>query len=175
MIANEQPENENDLLATTVQDLIESESEVIKDTVVQEPLAEDTVLEDQTMGNSDVHGVEIIEEGLIGGSNGFAACAITNGEVEEEQLANVHVPGEKDMELDQAETIAQNKTVDTDAQTEYTALAPAPSLKDRLKSLIDDLGTVSMTREEVNAFEDMFMDAKEQLYGAGRRGRAEGL
>jgi hypothetical protein len=48
----------------------------------------------------------------------------------------------------------------------------AQGMRDKLQSLISDLDTASLTREEVNRFEDMFMDAKEKLYGAARRGRA---
>jgi len=45
------------------------------------------------------------------------------------------------------------------------------SLKDKLRGLILELQTAALSREEVNGFEDMFIDAKEQLYAAGRRGR----
>jgi hypothetical protein len=45
------------------------------------------------------------------------------------------------------------------------------SMKDKLQGLILDLQTAALSREEVNSFEDMFMDAKEQLFAAGRRGR----
>ena len=47
------------------------------------------------------------------------------------------------------------------------------SMREKLQGLISELGTAALTREEVNVFEDMFMDAKEKLYGAARRGRAE--
>jgi len=50
-------------------------------------------------------------------------------------------------------------------------LPTAQSMRDKLHSLIADLGTAMLTREEVNAFEDLFWDAKEKLYGAGKRGR----
>jgi hypothetical protein len=45
------------------------------------------------------------------------------------------------------------------------------SMKDKLQGLILDLQIAALSREEVNSFEDMFMDAKEQLFAAGRRGR----
>jgi hypothetical protein len=47
------------------------------------------------------------------------------------------------------------------------------SMREKLRGLISELATAVLTREEVNVFEDMFMDAKEKLYGAARRGRAE--
>jgi hypothetical protein len=50
-------------------------------------------------------------------------------------------------------------------------LPTAQSMRDKLQSLIADLDTATLTREEVNAFEDLFWDAKEKLYGAGKRGR----
>ena len=47
------------------------------------------------------------------------------------------------------------------------------SMREKFQGLISELATAVLTREEVNVFEDMFMDAKEKLYGAARRGRAE--
>ena len=44
-------------------------------------------------------------------------------------------------------------------------------LKTQLTNVIKGLQSVSLTREEANHFEDLFMSAKEQLYGAARRGR----
>jgi hypothetical protein len=57
-------------------------------------------------------------------------------------------------------------------QPQTEEVPTAQSMRDKLQSLISDLDTASLTREEVNAFEDLFMDAKEKLYGAARRGRA---
>jgi hypothetical protein len=45
------------------------------------------------------------------------------------------------------------------------------SMKDKLHGLILELQTATLSREEANSFEDMFMDAKLQLYAAERRGR----
>lgn len=49
--------------------------------------------------------------------------------------------------------------------------ATVDSMADRLQSLLDDLQTASLSREEANRLEDLFMDAKGHLYGAARRGR----
>ena len=49
----------------------------------------------------------------------------------------------------------------------------AQSIKSKLQSVISDFASAVLSREDVNAFEDMFMDAKEMLYGAGRRGRGK--
>lgn len=72
------------------------------------------------------------------------------------------------------------------SSTELTRGASAPVLTDsafntpnmqsmrgKLQSLISELATATLSREEVNVFEDMFWEAKEKLYGAGRRGREE--
>lgn len=61
---------------------------------------------------------------------------------------------------------------DVTMQIEALESTTMQDMKKRLQALIGYLGKAALTRDEVNAFEDMFMDAKEQLYGAGRRGRA---
>jgi hypothetical protein len=72
--------------------------------------------------------------------------------------------------------LALNEQLQIDAlaqiEEEEAKALTTKSLVDRLRNIIGDLGQVALTREEVSSFEDMFMDAKEQLYGAGRRGRA---
>jgi hypothetical protein len=45
-------------------------------------------------------------------------------------------------------------------------------LKKLQSIIIGDLGTKALSREEVNEWEDLFFDAKQELYAAGRRGRA---
>lgn len=47
------------------------------------------------------------------------------------------------------------------------------SMKDKLQSLIDDMRGAALNRDELRELEDLFNDAKEQLYGAGRRGRTK--
>jgi hypothetical protein len=66
-------------------------------------------------------------------------------------------------------SVTTNARVETEVKKEVPTMQ---DMKQRLQSLINDLATASLTREEVNVFEDMFMDAKEKLYGAARRGRA---
>jgi hypothetical protein len=65
--------------------------------------------------------------------------------------------------------LSANAPVEAEVKKEALTMQ---DMKQRLQSLINDLATASLTREEVNVFEDMFMDAKEKLYGAARRGRA---
>jgi hypothetical protein len=45
------------------------------------------------------------------------------------------------------------------------------TIEKKLASLIDDLKTAALSREGTRHIEDLFYDAKEQLYGAERRGR----
>ncbi|KAF7906693.1 hypothetical protein EAF00_000972 [Botryotinia globosa] len=52
-----------------------------------------------------------------------------------------------------------------------TAAPTYQTIKERLLSLVRDLGDAALNREEGNEVEDIFMDAKAQLYGAIRRGR----
>ncbi|PBP16153.1 telomere length regulator protein [Diplocarpon rosae] len=52
-----------------------------------------------------------------------------------------------------------------------TPLVTAECLASKLQSLLRDLQRASLSRREVDSLEDLFMDAKEQLYKAGRRGR----
>jgi hypothetical protein len=47
------------------------------------------------------------------------------------------------------------------------------SMRGKLESLIGDLKTVALTREEVHKLEDLFFDAKKHLYSAEQRGRSE--
>lgn len=48
-------------------------------------------------------------------------------------------------------------------------------IKTKLGSLIDDLKSAALSREGTREIEDLFYDAKEQLYGAERRGRQRGV
>jgi hypothetical protein len=61
----------------------------------------------------------------------------------------------------------------TPEQSEVGQVSTMEVMRQKLQSLMNDLTTASLTRAEVNEFEDMFMDAKEKLYRAARRGRAE--
>ena len=61
-----------------------------------------------------------------------------------------------------------NVYIQTDVVVEAQSVQ---GLKDKLQSIIGDLRSVTLSRTEMNELEDLFVDAKEQLYGAGRRGR----
>lgn len=64
------------------------------------------------------------------------------------------------------------ESADPPVESEPPKVSTMRGLTDQLQRLIGDLATAALTREEVNIFEDMFMDAKEKLYGAARRGRS---
>jgi hypothetical protein len=64
--------------------------------------------------------------------------------------------------------------VDAFVQTDIFTEEPSiDSLKAKLKSIVSELGSVALSRDEISELEDIFMDAKQELYGAGRRGRAK--
>ncbi|KAH7327508.1 Rap1-interacting factor 1 N terminal-domain-containing protein [Rhexocercosporidium sp. MPI-PUGE-AT-0058] len=63
-------------------------------------------------------------------------------------------------------------------ELEVIPTAPEPqrvtmqSMKDKLQSLLSDLETSALSRQEVHEMEDIFMDVKRKLYDAEKRGRA---
>ena len=69
----------------------------------------------------------------------------------------------------EALTLQTGSTQENEIQGE--ASPTTQSMKAKIRSLISDFATAVLSREEVNAFEDLLMDAKEMLYGARRRGR----
>jgi hypothetical protein len=171
---NEQPENESAILETAVEGLFGAEAKVLGNATVDEEAAVEeslfnTTRSDGVLPSSDV---EVVAETTIEGSSSF------------DNLNQVVKP-EREIEQEIVVTDIPNVnmiTPEEEVQSEPEKVASvvpeiptAQSLKERLQSLIGDLGTASLSREEVIVFEDMFMDAKEQLYGAGRRGRAAGL
>ena len=123
--------------------------------------------------------VEMVADTILGDSSSLNLSSSAAGEV----------AGEVDGEAQQEAVISASKIVtmsvermeqalpaqaDAFMQTETAVEAPSvQGLKDRLQSIIGDLGGMALSRDEMNKLEDMFMDAKQQLYGAGQRGRAE--
>jgi hypothetical protein len=126
--------------------------------------------------------VEVVEETMIeGGSSSHGAPSAVFGQQEELDIG-LPAPGPTTDRLE--ETISEGMTehaprkVDSIAQTEFVeepTETPVQNLRNKIRSLITDLGAAALSREEVNALDDMFMDAKEQLFGAARRGRSKGL
>ncbi|PBP21177.1 telomere length regulator protein [Diplocarpon rosae] len=76
--------------------------------------------------------------------------------------------GSKDHTSPAPETPAQ---APEDPVIPETPLVTVECMASKLQSLLRDLQRASLSRREVDRLEDLFMDAKEQLYKAGRRGR----
>lgn len=73
---------------------------------------------------------------------------------------------------EEMEFVSQERINDQQEATEPTVAAPTyQSIKERLLGLINDLDMAALSRREVHDIEDVFMDAKSKLYGAGKRGR----
>lgn len=102
---------------------------------------------------SDSNDLELVEETTI------------------ERSSSSHAPG---VVVTKAETGLQGSIegiVEGKLQTMDAAVQSEVSLKDRFKSVIEGLKTACLPKEEVLEIEDMFMEFKEHLYGAARRGR----
>lgn len=175
----EMAENKSAILGTTVEGLNGPNVKVLATTsVIEEAVEEESIGNtapiDESFISSDV---EVVAETTIEGSSSLdnTSSAIKPEGEPEQEVGIIDVP---DINVVTSEEGPQSVPTTNDAlvRTEVVLEVPvAQSLKNRLQSLIEDLETAALSREEVNAFEDMFMDAKEQLYGAGRRGRAAGL
>ena len=104
----------------------------------------------------------------------------SNHEVEDGEEVQEEVREEVVIEEIQAETLCSETfkqrlpaqviaSMQTGVALEYQTFE---STKGKLQSVIDDLRAITLRREEVNELEDMFMDAKRLLYGAGGGGKA---
>ncbi|RDL40873.1 uncharacterized protein BP5553_00852 [Venustampulla echinocandica] len=83
-------------------------------------------------------------------------------------------------------TLQLDKSVSPDNISGATPSPPPPtpsdqpfipmfqSVKEKVQSLVRDLGLAVFSRDQVNEIEDIFMDAKAQLYAAAMRGRLGG-
>jgi hypothetical protein len=68
-------------------------------------------------------------------------------------------------------TSEQSQQPDDAAQAEHEPAITVRNMRSKLQSLIGDLKTVMLSRQDVYELEDLFMDAKRQLFEAERRGR----
>ncbi len=161
---------------------------------VQEEGLEMPVVEDEEMAEvvqaAEVATNEAIssEEGSKAGDTSFGVEAIAETTIDEnselDKLSSLAI--ELDVES-REEDVGNSPEITTDATglpvaisttereiqppaTSEPGLPTVQSMGDKLKSLIADLDTAALTREEVNEFEDLFWDAKQKLYGAGKRG-----
>lgn len=72
-----------------------------------------------------------------------------------------------------SQPVALSLPVQADVYTQTEGVVEATiaqGVTDKLRSLIGDLRTAALSKEDIDKLEDMFMEAKQQLYGAGRRG-----
>ncbi|KAH6662331.1 Rap1-interacting factor 1 N terminal-domain-containing protein [Halenospora varia] len=72
------------------------------------------------------------------------------------------------LEVERSDAAVQTSQVEEVVRDEIPTYG---SVQAKVQSLVRDLALVAFTREQVGSLEDMFMDVKEKLYGAGRRGR----
>ncbi|EPE30324.1 hypothetical protein GLAREA_13047 [Glarea lozoyensis ATCC 20868] len=101
---------------------------------------------------------------------------------------NALVASENIMSVNEVPSTASNEAAEaSSAPTSQQALDNEPpiatnpeesmsafqSIKARMQSVISGLGLASFSTAQVSDIEDMFMDAKHLLYGAGKRGRTE--
>jgi len=141
-------------------------------------VVEDTTV-DETSSALVSPKAETREEGIAATSN--AHEIITNG-YQPAEPAPISPPTDG-ISASESLILSSKPENDTPSHQAVLELEPEPereveieingvqSMKDKLQGLILDLQTAALSREEVNSFEDMFMDAKEQLFAAGRRGR----
>jgi hypothetical protein len=141
-------------------------------------VVEDTTVDETSSGLVSPK-AETREEGIAATPN--AHEIITNGSQHAEPApSSLPTDGTPTSESPILSSMPEN---DTPSHQAVLELEPEPereveveingvqNMKDKLQGLILDLQTAALSREEVNNFEDMFMDAKEQLFAAGRRGR----
>jgi hypothetical protein len=117
--------------------------------------------------------VERVEETVINESafKGESSPAAETPESEIDSSAEI-IPATTSDAIDTSSAASARERIHSgvaeEAQPEVSAFQ---NMKDKLESLIDDLRSAALGREEKREIEDLLDDAKEQLYGAGRRGR----
>lgn len=122
-------------------------------------------------------GYALVEASAAGHHDTSSQLAGTIEETRIEDSSSAYEQSKQDrgaVEENAAPEVEMQRQVMHDAAS--VALAPvsgptAQSIQAKLRVLMDDLSRVALKRDEVNRIEDMFMDAKELLFGAARRGR----
>ncbi|OWP04417.1 hypothetical protein B2J93_4422 [Marssonina coronariae] len=142
--------------------------------VSQQPVAteEDVYMDtpgaDELEPNADTVEGSLIDESIL--RNFVSPLPVS----EEMRLDDLILPGtssaagSEDHTSPPPETPAQ---APKDSAIPETPLVTVESMASKLHSLLRDLQSASLSRREVDRLEDLFMDAKEQLYKAGKRGR----
>jgi hypothetical protein len=131
---------------------------VIRPTSSNSGIIDDSILDDTSMGL----GLPTTDDSVTMDRNVSYANKEEEGEAEDVAPAASEDVGQEAMD-----TEASSALNSTDTQSTFQ------SLKARMQSVIAGLGLAAFSRAQVNEMEDIFMDAKENLYGAGRRGRTE--
>lgn len=125
-------------------------------------------------GDQNTSGPEIVADTIMGGGSSLedpsSAAGIPEAEAGQEiVMSTSNIITISSEPVDQALPTQVDVSVQTEEVVEGLS---ADGLKAKLQSIIGDLGTIALDRDEMNELEDLFMDAKQQLYSAGRRGRA---
>jgi hypothetical protein len=81
------------------------------------------------------------------------------------------IPATTSEVVDTGGAAEEEASTDVPNEAEPELLTLESIIKTKLASLIDDLKSAALSREGTRDIEDLFYDAKEQLYGAERRGR----
>ena len=127
--------------------------------------------------------IQMVEETILGGNDEASSAEVQVAsdarEPSDQSPLNPADETGKALEQKEVQRASGNQEVIVSVATSATGLTNQPptfnSIKERMGSLINDLGRSSLTRAEVNDVEDMMMDVKEVLYGAARRGRKAAL
>lgn len=127
------------------------------------------------VNNEDnISDVEMVADTVIGESSSLENSSSAHNKPETEAQEEVVMSTSKIITMS-SEPVGQVMPAQAEASVQTEVVVEAPSaqgLKDKLQSILGDLRSVALSRQEMNELEDLFVDAKEQLYGAGRRGRA---
>lgn len=169
--------------------------DVIPEIVIEQALNPEPSMQDESISGSPIIEDVVMEDEFPNSTHGKKVPISSNNEVIEETtidntssledsspaapkpVENIERPEDVDDLQNMVvspEEVAQTRVPQVNASSQIESIVEIPtaqSVMSKLQSLIGDLGKASLTREEVNTIEDMFMDAKQHLYGAGRRGR----
>ncbi|TGO33288.1 hypothetical protein BHYA_0254g00030 [Botrytis hyacinthi] len=142
---------------SSVPDITETSSSVIANNRPTKPVSTTEAVDDITRGGS-----EQVEQT----SPALDQVDEPEPDFVEETLLQSQIAEEMEFGSQKANDGQQEEIVEP-----ATAAPTYKTIKERLLSLVRDLGGAALNREEGNEVEDIFMDAKAQLYGAIRRGR----
>ncbi|KAK0102786.1 hypothetical protein ONS95_006383 [Cadophora gregata] len=149
---------------------VEIEKSMAED-IRQENVEVDTAGVDQATSPS----FEVIEETTIDETSlldkSSPAVEQVDDIIEEAASHPVEVPDEASPAPDDAEPVQPPVLANAEAQAEDRTVT-AESMADKLQSLLKDLQTAALSRQEVNKLEDLFFEAKRHMYAAEERGRA---